>query len=260
MANFKLSIEYNGKDFSGSQSQTGKRTVQEELEKALNIYFQNTTSERISTNFSSRTDAGVHAIGQVLNFTIPEGQSKNHLELISTNPDKFLIGLNGILARDIAAVKIEEVDETFNARFSAQGREYMYKIFTRKHRPVLRLDSLSWVKESLDFNAMQAHAAKFIGTHNFSAYYRQEKYLKNPICTVTRSELIKENNLCFKYHIKADRFLRHMVRRIVGELIDIGKRAAQGEDSSQIEPKFNGEAYPHKVADASGLTLVKVYY
>ncbi len=260
MANFKLTIEYNGENFSGSQSQTGKRTVQEELEKALNIYFHNTLGEMISSNFSSRTDAGVHAIGQVLNFKLSDEIYKDHLDLILAKPDKFLIGLNGILAKDIAVVKIEAVDEAFNARFSAQGREYMYKIFTRKHRPVLRLDSLIWVKESLDYGAMQAHAAKFIGTHNFSAYYRQEKYLKNPICTVTRSELIQESSICFIYHIKADSFLSHMVRRIVGELIEIGKLAAQGKDTSLIEPKFDGELYSYKVAKASGLTLVKVYY
>ena len=161
MSNFKLILEYNGEAFSGSQIQNVKqsnaeiedckqsqRTVQGELDKALSIYFRS----NISTNFSSRTDAGVHAIGQVVNFHLHEddGNAENgvplhahqgdenevrepchdsFLELVLSNPDKILIGLNGILPDDMAVVKIEPVADDFDARFSATAREYMYKIF-----------------------------------------------------------------------------------------------------------------------------------
>jgi tRNA pseudouridine38-40 synthase len=298
LSNFKLILEYNGEAFSGSQiqnikqsnaeiedcgqSQSGQshRTVQGELEKALSIYFR----LNISTNFSSRTDAGVHAIGQVVNFHLNQsdgdgvhGQCHNSFsELVVSNPDKILIGLNGILPDDMVIAKIEPVADDFDARFSASAREYMYKIFIRKHRPVLRLDSLIWVKESLDFNAMQDHAQKFLGEHDFSAYYRAETYAKNPICNVMKSEMLQESGICFKYYIRSNRFLKNMVRRIVGEIIYVGKLAAKGEDVSILEPNFvytdenkkeSGALFVSeyrlmnaKAEAPEGLTLMKVFY
>jgi tRNA pseudouridine38-40 synthase len=261
-----------------------QRTVQGELDKALSIYFRS----NIATNFSSRTDAGVHAIGQVVNFHlnqddgsgIAEQSYNSFLELVLSNPDKILIGLNGILPDDMVVAKIEPVADDFDARFSAIAREYMYKIFIRKHRPVLRLDSLIWVKESLDFNAMQVHAQKFLGEHNFSAYYRAESYAKNPICNIMKSEMVQESGICFKYYIRSNRFLKNMVRRIVGEIIYVGKLAAKGEDVSRLEPNFsvknpnlvitdNNEAISKstdlslikaKAEAPEGLTLMKVFY
>ena len=283
MSNFKLILEYNGAGFSGSQIQNVKpsqRTVQGELEKALSAYFRS----NISTNFSSRTDAAVHAIGQVVNFRlnqkdgsgISEQSYNSFSELVLSNPDKFLIGLNGILPHDMAVAKIEPVADDFDARFSAIAREYMYKIFIRKHRPVLRLDSLLWVKESLDFNAMQVHAQKFLGEHDFSAYYRAETYAKNPLCNVMKSEMVQESGICFKYYIRSNRFLKNMVRRIVGELIQVGKLAAKGEDVSKLEPNFiytdenkkeSGALFVSqygrvnaKAEAPEGLTLMKVFY
>ncbi len=298
MSNFKLILEYNGRGFSGSQIQNLKqssaeiedcgqsqsvqshRTVQGELEKALSIYFRS----NISTNFSSRTDAGVHAIGQVVNFHLNQSDGNgvheqchnSFSELVVSNPDKILIGLNGILPDDMVVAKIELVADDFDARFSASAREYMYKIFIRKHRPVLRLDSLIWVKESLDFNAMQVHAQKFLGEHDFSAYYRAETYAKNPICNVMKSEMLQESGICFKYHIRSNRFLKNMVRRIVGEIIYVGKLAAKGEDVSSLEPNFvytdenkkeSGALFVSeyrpmnaKAEAPEGLTLMKVFY
>ncbi len=241
MFNYKLSLEYNGANFCGSQIQNNQdlRTVQGELEKALSIYFR----EAISSSFSSRTDAGVHALGQVVNF-----KTEHKLENLDTNPDKFLISLNGILPEDIAVASITEVAEGFNARFDAKSREYLYKIFNRRARPVLRLDSLAWEKEPLDFDAMANHAKSFIGTHDFLKYTKLEPgeaAKPNYLCTIYESELIKESKICFKYKIRANRFLRHMVRKIVAELIAVGK----GEELS-------GTA----MAPAEGLTLVKVEY
>jgi tRNA pseudouridine38-40 synthase len=265
LSNFKLVLEYNGKSFSGSQIQNVKqsqRTVQGELEKALSIYFRS----NISTNFSSRTDAGVHAIGQVVNFRlnqedgsgIPEPSHNSFSELVSSNPDKILIGLNGILPADMAVAKIEPVADDFDARFSATAREYMYKIFIRKHRPVLRLDSLLWVKESLDFNAMQVHAQKFLGEHDFSAYYRAETYAKNPVCNVMKSEMVQESGICFKYYICSNRFLKNMVRRIVGEIIYVGKLAAKGEDVSKLEPCFAAKNLDRGTTTTYGETISKL--
>jgi len=239
MPNYKLTIEYNGAGFSGSQIQNNLRTVEGELQKALAIYCR----EPISTCFSSRTDAGVHAISQVLNF-----KSTEALENIDNNPNKFLISLNGILPEDISATGIEEVAEGFNARFDAKSREYLYKIFNRRTRPVLRLDSMHWEKEPLDYECMAARAREFSGTHDFLAYTKLEPGetpKPNYLCTVYESELIRETKFCYKYKIRANRFLRHMVRKIVAEIIAVGK----GEDVA-------GTA----MAPAQGLTLMQVEY
>lgn len=252
MKNYKLVLEYNGAEFNGSQRQsqtdlkTGKtlRTVQAELENALKTYLK----EDINCIFSSRTDAGVHAIGQVVNFKTPADLSDDY---------KVIHSLNGILPDDLVAVKLKEVSDDFNARFDAKSREYLYKIFVRRQRPVLRLDSLAWAKEPLDFERMQEHAKKFLGEHDFEPYCLKAKELyedpndpdskiKSTNCLIMKSELVKESSICYKYSIKANRFLRQMVRNIVGELIHVGR----GE-----EP--NGKQTP---APAQGLTLMKVEY
>lgn len=248
MHNYKITLEYNGANFFGSQIQpkdTALRTVQAELEKILNECFGpsgylTTNPFNISTSFSSRTDAGVHAIGQVVNFML-----ENPIPDLENNFDKILITLNSKLSEDIAIVQIEEVNLDFHSRFNAKSREYLYKIFVRRHRPVLRLDSLMWQKEPLDFERMAEHAKTFIGTHDFSRFAKTKK---SAVCTVYESELIRESKICFKYKIKANRFMRHMVRRIVGELIKVGKGLEPNKESSR------------HMAPAAGLTLIKVEY
>jgi tRNA pseudouridine38-40 synthase len=239
--NYKITLEYNGKDFQGSQAQNGSktvRTVQSELELGLKKFF----GEEIDTSFAGRTDTGVHALGQVVNFKI-----NKHLEEVQTNPDKLLISINSFLPGDMVISKIQEVPLDFHARFSAKAREYNYKIFLRRHRPVLRLDSLMWHKGPLDFDKMALHAQKYLGNHDFKDFAKTTDD-ENTFCNILESQLIKESDICFKYKIKADRFLRHMVRRIVGELIQVG--------SGIQHPK----ALSLKTVPAEGLTLVKVYY
>ncbi len=247
--NYKLKLEYNGSQFCGSQVQDNERTVQGELDKVLNQFMGLngswfTNSQIIESSFSSRTDAGVHAIGQVVNFKINQ-----LIPEANTNPDKILIALNSQLPEDMALVKLEEVPLEFHARFNAKSREYLYKIFIRRHRPVLRLDSLMWQKEPLDYELMAKQAQSYIGTQDFNKYAQtSDENSNDTICTVTESELIKESEICYKYRIKANRFLRHMVRRMVGELIQVGKGLDPSEDTCK-----------HSVP-ASGLTLMKVEY
>ncbi len=245
--NYKLVIEYNGSNFAGSQIQnhnqanSSQRTVQAETEKAFTNYFQTP----INTNFAGRTDAGVHAIGQVINF-----QTSQKLDVdTELKEGKVLLSLNSYLPEDISVTKIEEVNEDFHARFSANAREYMYKIFVRRFRPVLRLDSLAWVREPLDFQRMQEHAKTYIGTHDFSRFAKDDEDPDaNYVCEVMESELIIESKICVKYRVKANRFLRHMVRRLVGELVEVAKGESPSEKTSNI------------TMPAEGLTLMKVYY
>lgn len=288
MVNYKLILEYNGAAFAGSQIQPSKRTIQAELEQALNLllgpngsFYNN--SKIISTNFSSRTDAGVHALGQVVSFELDKE--------ITEDDYRILAAINANLATDMVVAKIEEVDNNFHPRFDAKAREYLYKIFIRRHRPVLRLDSMMWQKEPLDFEKMARHAKSYLGEQDFSRFAKmsapqaltiledQEKNKKitsqcvdgaphkrffetevedsiitprefgdSGICNVIESEMIQESKICFKYKIKANRFLRHMVRRLVGELIQVG----QGETANDQTCK--------QTAPAEGLCLVKVEY
>lgn len=250
MVNYRLVIEYNGEKFFGSQKQnidTEVRTVQSELEKVLTFFLK----EDINTIFSGRTDRGVHAIGQVVNFT-----SKNALD---NDFSKMILSFNSQLPEDLVITKLEQTSEDFNARFDAKSREYLYKLFVRRHKPVLRTDSLGWFKDELDFERMQKHCKNFIGKKDFAAYAKEEKIEIDPnsdkfqvekttLCEVYEAELIKESKFCYKFKIKANRFLRNMVRRMVGELVYIGK----GNEVNEISSK--------QTVPAAGLTLIKVEY
>lgn len=251
MHNYKLCLEYNGEGFYGSQLQTAidpntneaYRTVQGELEKALRVYLK----EDITCTFSSRTDAGVHALGQVVNFKT----ESNVIDSYKENLTKVLLNLNGILPTDLVVSDIEEVSLDFHSRFDAKAREYNYKIFARRQRPVLKLDSLHWEKLPLCFEAMSKHAKKFLGKQDFSAYCKKDPNHGpgfNYECDVLESEVIQDSPNYFIYKIKSDRFLHNMVRNIVGELIHVGKGN-----------KLASNSRPH-LSPAKGLTLKRVIY
>jgi tRNA pseudouridine38-40 synthase len=226
--NYKFTLEYNGADFFGSQRQDKHRTVQGELESALSKFLK----VDIESNFAGRTDAGVHAIGQVVNFKIPF-----ELELAKSNPTKLLISLNSQLPKDMVLTKVEMVAEDFHARYSAKSREYMYKIFNRSDRPVLRLDSLMWLKETIDIDKVIAKSKSFMGELDATKYSKDCE--AESMSLIQRSEIIVESKYCFKYFVKANKFYRHMVRRMVGDLL------------------FDN---PNYSAPAEGLTLIKVDY
>ena len=163
---------------------------------------------------------------------------------------------NSQLPEDLVITKMEAVEENFNSRYDAKSREYLYKLFVRRQRPVLRTDSLAWFKEELDFELMQEHCKKFLGKKDFGQYAKEDaldadqdsQFEKTTICEVYEAELIKESKICYKFRVKADRFLRNMVRRMVGELVYIGKGNKFDEYSSR------------QTAPAAGLTLIKVEY
>lgn len=164
--------------------------------------------------------------------------------------------INSQLPEDLVVTKIESVAENFNSRFDARSREYLYKLFIRRQRPVLRIDSLAWFKEDLNFELMQEHCKTFLGKKDFAQYAKEDRFdldqdsefEKTTICEVFEAELIKESKICYKFRIKADRFLRNMVRRMVGELVHIGKGNLVAENSTKF------------TVPASGLTLMKVEY
>ncbi|HUI66061.1 MAG TPA: tRNA pseudouridine(38-40) synthase TruA [Bacteroidota bacterium] len=206
MRDIKLLIEYDGTNFAGWQSQINGRTVQDEITKVLDQILQ----EPINLIGAGRTDAGVHARGQVGSF-----RTNSQLGVGS-----IMSGLNGILPEDIYVHAVEEVSEGFNARYDAKGRVYRYFI---SMKPTSIGRHYQWyVKYDLNLTSMNAVAAQIIGEHDFEAFCKYDAEVKHHRCTVTTS-IWKESPGMYVYEVRADRFLHGMVRALVGTMVDIGR-------------------------------------
>ena len=215
--NLKLVLEYDGSKFHGWQYQVGARTVQNVLEEAL----ARLTGEASRVYAASRTDAGVHALEQVVNF---HTQSAHPLEV-------FVRALNAILPRDVSVLSCEEVDDKFNARFRASGKIYRYLIYNQPDRRAFG-GSYCWhVPEPLDINSMRKAARHLIGRHDFTSFQSRsrESEEKDPNREIRKIEICKGDNgyVCFEF--EAVSFLRQMVRNIMGTLA----MAGQGKNSAR---------------------------
>jgi len=240
--NIKLVLEYDGTDFRGWQVQPTGRTVQGELERALHQLLQ----EDIRVISAGRTDEGVHALGQVVNF-------HTQSPLATAN---ILRGLNALLPPDIVVKEVEEVDETFHARFSAKSRTYRY-VICRRLRAIGR--HYSWfVPYALEFDLLQQVAGQVLGEHDFQSFCPPKAEVEHHWCIVYRSEWHQQGDQ-WVYEIEANRFLHHMVRILVGTMVDIGRGRWRLEDFRRIlEARDRSTAGP--TAPAKGLFLVKVSY
>ncbi len=229
-------IEYDGTDFYGWQVQPGKRTVQGEIEKALSIIF----GERIKVRGSGRTDTGVHALGQVANSFVPPKLS----------PERLKRALNGTLPRDVYIKEVTPVPPDFDARFSAISRIYLYRILRGrsplKRRYVLELDY------EVDVERMREIARILPGRRNFKYLAMKDE----GECDLKRVE-IKEKGEEIHVEVEANRFLRRMVRGIVGLLLQAGRGKILPEDVERI---LKGEKRKPPFAPAHGLYLVRVVY
>jgi len=242
MRNIKLEIEYDGTNFCGWQIQSKVRTVQEELEAALNQL----TREKIRVISAGRTDAGVHALGQVVNF-----KTKSLL------PDRvFRLGLNGILPKDIRVINAEETEIKFNSRFSARSRNYKYYIATRQ---IAVGRQYAWFyKKTLDLDKMQQACSLIVGSHDFKSFCQAGADVNHYLCHVKKADWQKENEKLI-FNITANRFLHNMVRILVGTFVNIGIGAIEIDDFLHIlEAKNRIDAGP--TAPPHGLFLVKVFY
>ena len=202
-----LVIEYNGTHFSGWQRQPGTRTVQECVETAVSAVAD--TPLRVVC--AGRTDAGVHALGQVVHFDAP----------VTRAPRAWTFGVNANLPDDISVIRVHEVGEDFHARFSALRRHYRYVIFNREVRPAVLAGRVSWVYRPLDEARMAQAASALLGEHDFSSYRAYACQAKNPVRTVHALEVAR-NGPFVTIDVVANAFLHHMVRNIAGVLIDIG--------------------------------------
>ena len=226
-------VSYDGTDLDGWQIQPHRRTGQGELEKALSKVLE----VPIRTASAGRTDAGVHATGQVVSFQTPK--------LI---PDEAWVpALNSVLPRDIAVWQAEVVDATFHARHSAISRSYRYAAVVEGPRSPLKARFASWVEGPLDEAAMAEVWTSLLGTHDFVHFSSTGSDPSSPICTVTDARLERVGDT-LHFHITADHFLYNMVRRLVGTTLRVGKGVLSVEGFratwAGIGPKPSGPTAP----------------
>lgn len=242
MPRYKISIEFDGTRYSGWQRQPNSDTVEEEIESALSRILP----EPVDIIGQGRTDSGVHAEGQVAHFDFP-----NQLK-----PERILYALLGVLPHDIAVWDIQEVVDDFHARFDATTRRYRYQII-RRPAPMMR-SFAEMVLDDLDLEAMHHCAQKIIGTHNFDSFTKPDNENPDSVCEVTESSFT-ENSYQLSYHIEANRFVRHMVRRLVGTMIEVGKEKRTVEEFEDMIDNASKKKNAHGAA-AQGLILEKVRY
>lgn len=256
MRNIKLIIEYDGTNYCGWQIQPGCDTIQGILESVL---FKITKS-KVDVIGAGRTDAGVHAVGQVANF---KTESK-------MTPNEFKLALNSLLPRDIVINYAEEVDKSFHSRFDAISRTYNYTILNSDTPSVFLRNYVYLFSKPIDIDIMNEACKYLIGTYDFSSFAS----LGDPIHSPTRTVIFAEWHLLpidpsifgyeskqrlIRFYIKANAFLRGMVRAIVGTLLDVGTGKIQPEKVKEIlELKDRTKAGPS--LPAKGLCLANVEY
>ncbi|MDD2655006.1 MAG: tRNA pseudouridine(38-40) synthase TruA [Candidatus Omnitrophica bacterium] len=248
MRNIKLTIEYDGTNYVGFQTQRTKDykspTIQETLEEAL----KKVCKRKTNLVASGRTDSGVHALAQVANF---KTDSKMPL-------DKFRVAINANIPEDISVTKVEEADADFHSRYSAKSKIYRYLILNRPYRSVFEGKYCYLFTYKLDFDLMKREIRCLLGKHDFKAFQAADKKKKKSVRTIKNIKLSKKNDLII-FEIEADGFLFKMVRNIVGTLIEIGRgRFKKGSMKRILESKNRKLAGP--TAPARGLCLLKVIY
>lgn len=244
METIKLTLEYAGTAYAGWQRQPRHTTVQEVLERVL----AQITQTPISTVAAGRTDAGVHALGQVASF-----RSGKSLTL-----QEWHRALNGLLPPDIAVQNIEFASEDFHARYSARGKIYEYRILNSLNRSAINADRAWHIPKPLDIHAMQLAARFFLGKHDFSSFQCSPTDNENPICIINHCGVTHDSSLIF-VNIQADRFLKQMVRTIVGTLVEIGQNKRSPSEIENILQAVDRRT-AGKTAPAHGLYLVEVLY
>jgi len=243
MRNIKLILEYDGTDFSGWQTQPRRRTVQGVLTEGLQTILR----EPIKVIGSGRTDAGVHARGQVANFTTAASLSLKEMRR----------ALNALLPEDVVIRGIEKAAPGFHARFDAIRREYRYRITLR---PTALQRRYVWhVRWPLDLTLMQQGVALLPGTHDFSACCLGSEKNRHCRCEVTHSSLRRrEGEIHFR--IAANRFLHSMVRILIGWLVELGRERLSMDRYADLLTGRDSAQPPPLVAPAQGLCLMRVEY
>jgi tRNA pseudouridine38-40 synthase len=205
MAVVKVTLEYDGTGFSGWAAQPRLRTVEGELRAALNRVYPRWSGLTVA----GRTDAGVHALGQVASFEADDGPPAHRAAL----------ALNGILPDDVAVVESEAAPEGFSARFSAVGRCYRYRVWQRATHSPLELRRSFWLPRPVDEDTLAASAARLVGEHDFRAFTPTETQHESFVRVVREAVWDRDGDV-LTFRVTADSFLRHMVRTLVGTMLE----------------------------------------
>ena len=244
MRNIKLTIEYDGKDFNGWQKQPTKLNIQGTIEQAI----KQITGEDIELNASGRTDAGVHALGQVANF---KTNSKIPIE-------KFAIAINSKLKRSIVIKRAEEVDERFHSRLSCKRKTYRYIINNSQEGTAIYRNLETHIPQKLDVEKMQKAVKYFEGEHDFKAFKASGTSSKSSVRTIYKANVYQESEKIF-IELTGNGFLYNMVRIIAGTLVDVGLGKIEPEEIPKIIQEGKREN-AGKTLPPNGLYLVKVMY
>lgn len=230
---YKITLSFSGEDFCGWQIQRSEPSVQGTLQSALSVLLK-TPIEAVG---AGRTDSGVNAVDYIAHFDSP----------CELDAGTLCCKLNAILPRSIAVSSIERVSDGFHARFDARSRHYEYHIHRCKD-PFAGRYSLQCSYPVLDMTAMNRAASYLLGKHDFSSFEKKGSDNRTSVCTVTRAEWVADDSTHWTFHICADRFLRNMVRSIVGTLIETGRGKRSPEDIPALLESGNrslaGESVP----------------
>jgi tRNA pseudouridine38-40 synthase len=240
----RIVVEYDGTDFAGWQRQPGQRTVQATLEDAI----RDMTGEGVFVRAAGRTDAGVHADGQVASLSLEANIPTTGL----------LRGLNSILPADLALVDVAEAAPDFDARFSARGKVYRYTVWSHSVRSPRRRRGAWYVREPLDLDAMRRAAATLVGEHDFRAFRASDCDRKTTNRIVRRLDVERQGPV-LTIEVEATAFLKNMVRILVGTLVDVG-RGRLAEDTIARMLETGDRTAGGMTAPPEGLTLLRVIY
>ena len=241
---YKVTVAYDGNNYAGFQSQINALAIQDVIEEALSKIF----NCKIRIVMSSRTDAGVHAKGQVFHF--------DNDKII--NEGKLKFSINGLLPKDIHILKVEYVDESFHSRFSVKTKTYEYIINLGEYDVFLNGYAYQCFYK-LDLELMKKAAQLYLGTHDFSSFNTSSlKEYPNQVRTISEFKITQKKDLLY-IRVTGDGFLRNMVRIMVGTLIDIGRGQKSMEEFKQMFDKPNKSTRRYNI-DPHGLYLIKIRY
>lgn len=244
MRNIKLTIEYDGKDFNGWQKQPTKLNIQGTIEQAI----KQITGEEVQLNASGRTDAGVHAFGQVANF-----KTNSQIPI-----DKFAIAINSRLKRSIVIKKAEEVEERFHSRLNCKKKTYRYVINNSTEGTAIYRNLETHIPQKLDVEKMKQAVKYFEGEHDFKAFKASGTSSKSSVRTIYKAEVYKEGDRVF-IELTGNGFLYNMVRIIAGTLVDVGIGKIKPDEVPEII-KMQKRENAGKTLPPNGLYLLRVMY
>lgn len=244
MPTIKLTLEYDGTTYAGWQRQPNLPTIQAAVETAIFGVTQIT----VPVIGAGRTDSGVHALGQVASFRINRDMS----------PREWMRALNAHLPESIVVRSVELMPDSFHARHSAKGKLYEYRILNRPERPAVERDYCWHVYHPLNDAAMNRAGKTLIGSHDFSSFQTQPTENEDPFCRLQRLAVIREGTW-LRVEVYADRFLKQMVRSIVGTLVEVGLNKRPSNSLRTILDAHDRSA-AGKTAPSQGLFLMRVDY